>query len=239
MWAPEGSTLYYWSDGKELPVQVLGGMHNSSSIERGIDTTGKVGFIDMWIPIEKTRGRAQLHFTAQVEWQYDPDYVRTVMKNNLISTNLATSLKAKAGISKVFKGGMTKRLTRDEQIYGQAAFLSLTHGVTMVPAYFVSVLEARDVGLHGTTWTCSIMTVDNEVIGKTKVAYGPNPVWDTEFDIVYESLRVPIIKFVVHKKNKVSDAVMRRLGCLSSTQKEEDDDDDALYEGSIRLVRDQ
>ena len=241
VWAPEGSTLYYWSDGQGLPVQVLGGLHNSRCTERGIESTGKVGFIDAWIPLEKTGGKAKLHFTAQVEWQYDPDYVRTVMKNNLISSNLATSLKAKAGISKVFKGGMTKRLTRDEQVYGQAAFLSLTGGKTMAPAYFVSVLEARDVGLHGTAWTCSIMTVDYELIGKTDTAYGPHPVWNTEFDLAYESVRVPIFKVVVHKASNMSAAMRRRLTCLGSAEEDgaDNDDDSALYEGSTRLVRHQ
>lgn len=245
VWAPEGSTLFYWSDEKELPVQMLGGLHTSICAERGIETTQKVGFIDAWVPIEKTKGKAKLHFTAQVEWQYDPDYVRTVMKNNLISSNLATSLKAKAGITKVFtgggQGGMAQRLSRDEQILGQAAFLSLAGSATMEPMYFVTVIEARDVGLHGTSWTCSIMNTENEVLGKTGAASGPNPAWDAEFDISYEAIRVPNVKLVVHK---VSEGIrlrphienpLSRLACVSADADAEDAGG-AIYEGSIRMV---
>ena len=77
VWAPEGATLYYWSDENELPVMMLGGIETSCATDRGMKASGVVGHIDVWIPLEKTNGRLQLRFTAQVEWQYDPAFIRT------------------------------------------------------------------------------------------------------------------------------------------------------------------
>ena len=157
------ATLFYWSDEEELPKQVLGGLKTSHCSDRGIEASGTVGFIDVWIPFEKTGGNVRIHITAQVEWQYDPDYIKTVLKNNMMTghaSQLASSIKAKAGVSAVIAGGAQKRLTRDEQIMGQASFLSLTGSGTFEPMYCFSIIEARDIGFEKHSWMCSLVCDD-------------------------------------------------------------------------------
>ena len=146
LWAPEGATLYYWSDEHELPVMWLGGVETSCATDRGIKASGSVGHIDVWIPLERTNGRLQLRFTAQTEWQYDPAFIRTVIMNSEMNNNFANTLKAKAGVSALLKGGIGKQLSRDEQILVETSFESLSCGGGVVePMYFFSIMEARDV----------------------------------------------------------------------------------------------
>ena len=128
------------------PVMWLGGVETSCATERGIKASGSVGHIDVWIPLEKTNGRLQLRFTAQTEWQYDPAFIRTVIMNSEMNNNFANTLKAKAGVSALLKGGIGKQLSRDEQILVETSFEALSSGGGVVePMYFFSIMEARDV----------------------------------------------------------------------------------------------
>ena len=83
--------------------------------------------------------------------------MKTVLKNSVMTSNFASSLKAKAGVSAVLAGGVQKRLTRDEQITSEASFLSLVNGGSFEPYYCFSIIEARDVGFAKQAWACSIL----------------------------------------------------------------------------------